>query len=266
MSSKLKINQIVTKMPEPMKASDMIFDLQANNWWLDLSDVHLPYHDVLVVNLAIKEAISRKVEGVLLNGDIMDCHELSRFDKSPDDPRYMDEVKMGRDFLSYLRYKLPKARIVWKDGNHEERLQHYLMSRAPALFGLDVLTMPVLLKFADYGVEYVTDKRVIKMGPLNVVHGHEYRPGIQAPVNPARGLFLRAKSVAICGHFHQTSEHHEPTITGKPLGAWSTGCACQLNPLYMPLNKWNHGFAMIHVQDREMFSVQNFRILEGKVV
>ncbi len=255
------------QMPEAIKATDAFVDLQADNTWLLLSDIHIPYHDKTVVELAISEAAKRKVEGVLLNGDTMDCHELSRFDKSPDDPRYPEEVVLGREFLTYLRYRLPNARIVWKDGNHEERLQSYLMMRAPALFGLDVLTVPSLLKFSDYGIEYVTDKKVVRMGRLNAVHGHEYRPGITTPVNPARGLFLRAKSVAICSHFHQTSEHHEPTITGTPQAAWSIGCACQLNPLYMPLNKWNHGFALVNIErKRDLFSVQNYRVVDGELV
>src|SRR5262249_32958456 len=150
--------------------------------------------------------------------------------------------------------------------NHEERLLHYLMSRAPALFGLDVLTMDSLLKLSACGVEYVGDRRVVQAGRLNVIHGHEYRPGITTPVNPARGRFLRAKSAALGGHFHQSSEHHEPTITGKPQGAWSVGCACGLSPPYMPLNRWNLGFALVHVGAQGDFEVRNLRVIGGQVV
>ncbi len=253
-------------LPEPVERSAKPHDLEANGWWLCLSDVHIPYHDKVVVELAILTARKYKVEGVLLNGDVLDCHELSRFDKTPDDPRYTSEVKAGRQFLEYLRWKLPKARMVWKDGNHEERLFSYLISKAPALFGLDVLTIPSLLEFDNHGLDYISERRVIVAGKLNIVHGHEYRPAIQTPVNPARGLFLRAKSNALAGHWHQVSEHHEPTIGGKPQGAWSMGCACQLDPLYMPLNKWCHGFAMIHVGEGGEFSVENKRVLNGKVV
>ncbi len=253
-------------LPEPIDRSHHPYKLPLAGWWLILGDTHIPFHDKKTIELAVDFARRRRAVGVLLNGDQLDAHELSRFDKSPDDPRYVDEIGMGRQFLDWLRYRLPKAVIVWKDGNHDERLQSYLCSRAPALFGLDVLTIPHLLNFAQHGVEYVTDRRVIHAGKLNVIHGHEYRPGIQAPVNPARGLFLRAKSVALTSHFHQVSEHHEPNINGKQQGAWSVGCACGLNPFYMPLNKWSLGFALVNVYGQDDFAVENKRVIAGQVV
>lgn len=253
-------------LPEPLDRGYKPFTVDTPGHWLNLSDVHFPYHDKRTVELAVGQAKKDAVAGVLLNGDILDSHELSRFDKDPTGPRYTSEIGMGVQFLDYLRFHLPKARVVWKDGNHEERLWAYLAGRAPALFGLEALALPNLLNFQRFGVEYVTDRRVIRMGKLHVIHGHEYRPNIQAPVNPARGLFLRSKSVAICGHFHQTSEHHEPTIAGKPQGAWSTGCACQLSPQYAPLNKWNHGFAMIDLASDGDFAVRNHRVIDGVTV
>lgn len=254
------------RLPDPIDRSHRPYVLPVQGWWLVIGDVHLPFHDRVTIELAIEMARRRRAVGVLLNGDLLDCHELSRFDKSPLDPRYVDEVQMGRQFLAYVRHRMPKAVIVWKDGNHEERAQSYLFSRAPALFGLDVLTIPHLLDFAGFGVEYVTDRRVIHAGKLNIIHGHEYRPTIQTPVNAARGLFLRAKSVAMTNHFHQVSEHHEPNINGKPQGAWSVGCACHLSPFYMPLNRWSSGFALVNIYGQDEFSVENKRVISGQVV
>ncbi len=253
-------------LPDPVDKSTPPFSLDSDGWWLILSDTHFPFHDKKTIELAIKEALKFKVKGVLLNGDLLDFHQLSRFDKTPDDPRYTSEIEVGIKFLAWIRYKLPKARIVWKDGNHEERLVSYIINKAPALFGLKALSIPGLLEFDDFGVEYISDKRVIKAGRLHIVHGHEYRPTIQTPVNPARGLFLRAKSDALTSHFHQTSEHNEPTIDGKLQGAWSIGCACNLSPTYMPLNKWNLGFAVVDINKDGDFAVTNLRIIDGKIV
>lgn len=258
-----RISQAV--LPDPVVRTACPVEVDTLGWWLVLADTHLPFYDRKTVLSAVGEAKKQRVSGVLLNGDILDSHELSRWDRTPDDPRYPEEIEMGRRFLQWLRGELPKARIIWKDGNHEQRLANYLCRRAPALFGLDVLTIPGLLHFDRYSLEYVTDKRVIRVGKLNVIHGHEY-PHSSNPVNPARGLFLRAKSVAICSHFHQTSEHHEPTITGKPQGAWSIGCACDLQPLYMPLNRWNLGFAMVRIDSHGDFEVRNLRVMDGKVI
>ena len=262
------VRSVVPYLANPILRAAKPFVIGATGNWLIASDFHFPFHDRTTIELALKLAKERDVRGILLNGDIHDYHELSRWDKSPDDPRYVLEVRMVRNFLAYLRKRFPsrKTRVVWRDGNHEERLLHYLASKAPALFGLDVLEIPNLLHFKELGVEYVSDRRVIRMGHLNVIHGHEYRPAIQAPVNPARGLFLRAKSSVLTGHFHQVSEHHEPDILGKQRGAWSVGCCCQLNPYYMPLNRWCAGFAFVEIMRDGRFSVENLRVIDGKVV
>lgn len=230
-----------------------------------MGDVHIPYHDRNTVEQAVKFAKKQKAVGILLNGDILDAHHLSRFVKCPKDPTYSEEIKRGRQFLKYLRDRFPKATIIFRDGNHDERLYTYLMTKAPELYDLDVLTMEALLQFQEHGIEHVTDRRVVRIGHLNTIHGHEY-PFSNNPVNPARGLFLRAKSVAICSHFHQSSEHHEKNITGKPEAAWSIGCCCQLTPYYFPLNKWNHGFAMVKLAENQDFEVLNKRLLGGEVV
>lgn len=254
------------KLPQPVERSYKPFQIDDPGKWLVLSDVHLPYHDVRTVELAIGRARREKVDGVLLNGDLLDSHELSTFDKDPSAPRYIQEREAAIQFFAYLSDRLPKARIVYKAGNHEERLDRYLMRHAPALFELECVSLPKILGLDGWGVEWVTDKRVVRLGLLNVLHGHEYKNAIQAPVNPARGLFLRSKTVALCGHFHQTSEHHEPTLEGKPKGCWSVGCACELSPPYSPLNKWNHGFAMVEIAKDGKFSVRNMRVLNGEIV
>lgn len=259
-------------LPEPVNREYEPFRLDGAGLWLVLNDVHLPYHDKRTVELALDTAVRRGATGILLNGDILDSHELSDFDKDPSAPRYAAELEAGKQFFTYVRErfagrKLRKnPRVVFKAGNHEERLDRYIMRKAPAFWQLKNVQLPELLEMRRFGIEFVGDKRVIRLGKLNVIHGHEYRSTIQAPVNPARGLFLRSKATALCGHFHQTSEHHEPTIEGRPKGCWSTGCACQLNPQYSPLNKWNLGFAMVEVANSGEFSVQNLRVMDGEIV
>ena len=108
-------------------------------------------------------------------------------------------------------------------------------------------------------------KRPIYAGALTLLHGHELQGGISAPVNIARGLFLRAKACAIQGHNHQTSEHSEVDVRRKLVTTWSLGCLCQLHPEYARYNKWNHGFAFLDLEDGD-FTIRNKRILDGRVL
>lgn len=251
-------------LPEPEPLSYDAFDVDTTGTWLVISDLHIPYHDTQTICRAFEEARSMGAVGVLLNGDILDCYQLSRHYKEPDKGRFKDSIEKGRQFLAWARSQLPRGRIVFKEGNHDERLRHYLAERAPDLFDLPDMDLRNLLRGDDKGIEWVADKRIINLGRLPVVHGHEFRGG--GGVNPARWLFLRSVSTAMCGHFHRTSEHHEQGLDRRLHGVWSVGCACYLFPAYDPNNKWNHGYALVDVA-RDGFRVTNRRILrDGRVV
>lgn len=265
-TKKKSTKEPIPTLPDSVLRNSAPFRLSPKGWWLVIGDIHIPFHDRQTIELAVEKAKQKKIVGILLNGDIADCHELSRFDKTPDEPRYVEEVEATRQFLRWLRYKFPTIKIVLKDGNHEERLMKYLCQRAPALFGLDVATIPNILWFHKYGIEHVTDKRVIQAGKLNIVHGHEFPGGSNSPVNPARGLFLKAKASILGNHFHQMSEHHEPDIRGKSIAAWSLGCACGLAPMYLPLNKWCNGFAFVEILDDGDFEVENLCVMKGRLI
>lgn len=255
---------VATPFPESYQRDGSEFHIDTPGRWLVLSDIHIPAHHRQAIELAVEQGRREGVAGVLLNGDLMDSHEISEHDKDPSAPRYVREVELGGQFLRWLREQFPAARIVFKHGNHDERTDRYIFGRAPALFGLEAVTLRGLLGLDAVGVETVGGRRVVKLGRLHVVHGHEYKGG--GGVNPARWLYLRARSVAMTGHFHRTSEHHAKDISGKYEAAWSTGCLCDLRPLYMPLNEWNHGWAMVEVASAGEFSVRNMRMFNGKAV
>ncbi|HYE59185.1 MAG TPA: hypothetical protein VD948_11795, partial [Rhodothermales bacterium] len=133
------------------------------------------------------------------------------------------------------------------------------------LFDLDDVLLPNLLRAGQHGVEWVEGKRIVMVGKLPVVHGHEYRGG--GGVMPARWLYLRTGESAMMGHLHQPTFYSFRTITGKEVGMWSVGCACHIAPLYAPLNQWGHGWAVIEVAADRSFHVHNRRLLKnGSVV
>jgi predicted phosphodiesterase len=237
---------------------------------LRLSDIHYPFHDERALEAAVNYGLKHDPTIILLDGDILDCHDLSDHDRDPRH-RYTEvEMKMVADELRQFKALFPKARIIWKEGNHEQRLKRYMMRRAPELWGLpglDIMGLVAMLGGADAiaGVEWVDDKRVIRMGALACLHGHEFAGG-GGGVNPARWLFLRTGENAVCGHFHRTSEHSEPSLSREARGAWSTGCLCDMRPSYMPHNKWNSGFAWIDVEQDGTFRLKNIRVINGKVL
>lgn len=233
---------------------------------LVLSDVHIPYHDKSAFVAALRYGKSAGVDTVLFNGDLGDFFTVSFWEKDPRQRDLANEIDVQRECLRVIRNGFPKARIIFKEGNHEERWERYLKVKAPELLGMKEFQIPAVLQFSNVGIEdYVGEKRPIRLGLLNVLHGHEYRFAISNPVNAARGLYLRAKAHALCGHFHQRSEHSEKSVEQSKIATWSTGCLCEMHPEYGPLNNWSHGFAIVDVDKEGKFNVQNRMISGGKI-
>lgn len=234
---------------------------------LVISDIHVPFHDDLAVRLALNHGKAQDVTHILINGDLMDCHSVSHWERDPRTRDFQGELDAGRLFLQVLRDQFPKARIVFKLGNHDEWLERYYSVKAPELLGVSDYELKRLLRCNDVGVEVVTQKRPVMAGKLAIMHGHEFAKGIAAPVNPARGFYMRAKDNILGGHFHQTSEHNEKVaVSGRLLTAWSTGCLCDMRPAYAPFNNWNHGFAIVDVKANGDFHVKNLRIYKGRIL
>lgn len=231
---------------------------------LVLSDIHIPFHSIESLTACFDYALKESFDAILLNGDTLDFFALSRFIKDPKQRSFSYELSVFADFMEKLQGIFKDSKIYFKIGNHEERYNHYLWMKAGELEGVDEFKIENIIK-KRAEVEVIGDKRIIKLGDLNVLHGHEFGGSIFSPVNIARGLFLRAKVSAMQGHNHQSSEHTESNMNGVITTTWSTGCLCELNPAYLPINKWNHGFAIVEV-DGDNFHVRNKRIYKGKVL
>jgi len=240
------------------------FILDANRV-LILSDIHLPYHCNDSLTAAIEMGVKMNVDAILLNGDTLDFFSLSRFAKDPKGRSFAHELKTFAEFIQVLKSTFPKAQIYFKHGNHEERYNHYLWMKAGELEGVEEFKLDEIIQRRAAGVIIIGDKRIIKLGDLNVIHGHEFGGNIFSPVNIARGLFLKAKVAAMQGHNHQTSEHTERDMNGRITTTYSLGCLCQLSPAYLPLNKWNNGAAVVEISGND-FNVNNFRIHNGKIM
>lgn len=233
---------------------------------LVLSDIHIPYHSIPALTAAFDWARDKDVDTVLLNGDTIDAHRLSKYVTDPKKRDFAGELETFREFFTVLVQAFPKAQIIFKIGNHEERYDAFLAQKAGELSGVSEFSLENIIRSRAQGIEFVTDKRIMKAGDLNIIHGHEFTGGSFSPVNIARGLFLKAKVSAMQGHNHQTSEHTETDMNGRITTTWSVGCLSELHPMYMPLNRWNHGFAFIEVEGSGDFQVHNKRIHKGIVL
>jgi len=232
--------------------------------WLLLFDVHVPFHEPKAVEAAIKYGQDQKVTGILFPGDLQDCASVS-FWASARRRDFDKELEIFIDFLDFIEKEFPEQEKVWLPGNHEYRLPRYYQSKAPELIGVPLQAFDTVLALEQRKITRLEYNQIVMAGKLPILHGHEFK--ISTVVNPARGLFLKTKSWAMCGHCHTTSEHTDKNIQGTLLTTWSVGCLCDLSPDYSPYgNRWNWGFALVNVEKNGAFTVSNRRILPNGVV
>lgn len=236
---------------------------KVNNNILFLSDIHLPYHDINSLTLAIKYGKEKKVNTIYLNGDIMDFHKASFHEQDPSKRDLSYELEQCRQFLQLLRREFPNANIFYKEGNHEARWERFLRVKAPVVLGIEEFQLKVLLKLAEFKVHWIPNNQLVIMGKLHAIHGNEYKGG--GGINVARTLWLRAGASVIAGDKHKTQSGLKTNIDKSIVGTWSVGCLCELNPDYLTFNEWGHGFAHITIESNGSFTVENKQIINGKV-
>lgn len=264
----------VIALPEPLRETFFEPYECTSNRALILNDIHVPFQ----VNEAIETAVSyaKKQDGideVILNGDIWDCYEFSRFTKNALQRSLEYECNAVDMFLVWLRHQFPKQLITWKLGNHEARYVMRMNENNADLMRVwdkkfkndddKPHSLSHFFGLKKYGIRVLEQKKPIKFGKLTILHGDELGTGACDPVNPARTLYMKYKDVACCGHSHRPSSHTEKTGNDFVINTWSMGCLCELRPFYRPINGWLHGFAIVDRDDKKGFDFHNKKILKN---
>jgi predicted phosphodiesterase len=254
-------------LPESHQDKRIPFKLPtACNNILLISDLHIPYHDIDAITLALNYGVENKVNTIFINGDLIDNHQVSRFERDPKKRSVKQEFDATKQFLRSLRATFPDAHIYWLKGNHCIRWEKFLLQKASEIWDDPYFHLEERLQLNEERVHLLDDKVLVKAGKLSITHGHHVFKGVFAPVSPARGAFLRTKQTVIVGHLHRASHHPEITLDGEVISCWSTGCLCELRPDYSPLvSNSQHGFAHILVEKDGNFHVKNFQIINGKL-
>ena len=231
-----------------------------------ISDLHIPYHNIPAVTIALDYGKKEKVNTIFINGDLIDMHQVSKFESDPKKRSIKQEFDATKEFLIQLRKAFPKASIYWLKGNHCIRWEKFLYSKVREIWDDDYFFLEERLQLNSVGVKILDDKVLVKAGKLSITHGHHIFKGAFTPVNPSRGAFLRAKQSLIVGHLHRPSHHPETDLDGKIISCWSTGCLCELRADYSPLvGNTMHGFAHIQIAKDGDYTVKNYSIIKGKL-
>lgn len=240
-----------------------------------LPDLHFPHHDkkALGAVLALHDRF-QPAQTVIL-GDWLDCEGFSSHKSLPkveDRATYYleHEITPCRAMLATLERNT--ARLDYLEGNHEWRVERALNDLGAMGAHLRDLASPRRLLSEDRkpGWSYVNYAKAI-MAPLPhvliaerlvAVHGWSV-----AKHSAARHLDLARGYSVVHGHTHRKQRYtsREP-ITGEVFEAWSPGCLCLQQPLYMAHNpaEWTHGVTLIAVtEDGREWTAWDILVREG---
>jgi hypothetical protein len=233
-----------------------------------LNDIHFPFQHQINLNATLDWLEEKGIEGILLNGDIIDCYKGSTFLKDRRKRSLIDEFNVLREFIDSLNARY-NCQIFYKLGNHEERIENMVLKEVPEL--LEFIDFESCLRdggkfdFNEYKLTVIKDKRIVKFTDnLNIFHGHEFRTGMFSPVGVARWLYNKTTANAMCGDRHTVDSYSDIGVDDRVYMTWAIGCLCDLHPKYMPFNKWKSGFAYIK-RDGKNFKVTNLLMKEGEV-
>ena len=207
-----------------------------------------------------------KVDGIYINGDLLDFYALSFHEKDPRKARFKDEIEAGREFLEYVRERFPGIPIYFIPGNHENRLERYLRRKAVEILDVDEFRLDVLLQVGATRIEYIPFRSRVSFGNYLIEHGDKI-PGAGGVV-PARTALMKLKTNVIINHFHKTSSSSQRVYDvddSSTINGYSLGCMCELEPEYLEINEWNHGFAILD-NKKGKISVRQFKIENSKII
>lgn len=228
------------------------------NKFVVISDIHYPYQDEEAIKAFLRFIKANPVDTVIMNGDILDMYDCSSFDKNPDRINSLqEELNLATKFFGKLRKILPDAEIVFIRGNHEYRLERYLMKH-PELFSLDALKLPNLLRLRDFNIGY--EPKAFKLGSLKITHGSIVR---KFSGYTAHAELDKNDCSGISGHTHRGGAYFKQTPSRYL--AWYEGfCLCDIHPEYVENPNWQQGFLYGYI-NKDSFAINPIPIVDGKI-
>lgn len=184
-----------------------------------IPDTHRPFHDKKAYALMMNVAASLSVDEVVILGDYGDFYNVSSHKK---DPRIFqlltEEVESVLDGLDEIDKTFTGAKKIFIEGNHEYRLERYLVDNAPALFGItDTEHLLKLHSRPGWTFKPYSPHQAHRVLGSHLTARHE-PPGSNAKLAATKALC----SVTY-GHIHRIEESHIVGLDGRNYVAFSCG-------------------------------------------
>ena len=232
---------------------------------LFIPDIHAPYHDPKAINALIAFATWFKPDIVFYMGDLIDFYAISHFVKDPIRTMMLQsEIDISVRIVKKINAAVNGSQKYFIRGNHEQRLQKYLWTKAAELSGLRDLKLEHILHLDELGIKYIGEGRM-KFRGMVVKHGDIVR---KFGAYTGRGELESTGISGISGHTHRLAIYPLTNEAGNFI--WmECGCLCKLNPEYMngKVPNWQQGFGIgFYKEGSRRFHIERVPIVAHKAM
>ncbi len=230
-------------------------------------DSHGCFVDQSAASAMLADIKLLKPSSIILLGDHLDCggflaeHHTWGY-VAETDYTFEDDVEATNQFLDQLQSAAPQATIEYLEGNHERRIEKWIVTDAlrsgkgsrsdvkmlnsmfstQTVLGLDRRKIPIYKQGEWYDGCHV---------PGTILRDNCYFTHGQFTSKAAAAAHLAKYNSNIWfGHTHRMDMATKRTVSSGPIGAWNPGCLCQLQPYWMHQNltDWVNGYGIQLVQ------------------
>ena len=232
---------------------------------LFIPDCHIPNHDEKAWGLVLRVAMALKPKHIVILGDFADGETLSAHPATkPGEQDFEVELKAVQGCLDQLD-SLGAENKIYIEGNHEFRLDRYLMEHAPSLFRC--VRWQNVLELHRRGWNWVPYRKSTKIGKLNLTHDTG-----TAGMNAHRTSAVAFGGSAVIGHTHRMAYEVKGRFDGTPYLAAMFGWLgdAEKAATYMheaQASSWVHGFGVGYLEPQSgIVHVQPVPIVNGRCV
>lgn len=207
-----------------------------------LSDLHFPYHEQALCDAALDLIADLKPHRVVLNGDLVDMFQISRFNKSHErEGELQADIDLRNDYVASVRDAAGTAVLEELEGNHDHRIRSYVSQNAKPLQSLRALQPANLFNHKELGVRWHPGCGFMLRRNFLVKHGNRVS---SVPGGTARSEAMANMCSGISGHAHRAERFHKAGSGGRL--EWNvTGTMSRLDADYVQgVPDWTQGIAI----------------------
>ena len=243
-------------------------------------DIHGMKHDPEAVKAWLEDLRTVDPDEVIILGDYIDCGGfLSEYKASnwvdAYGYSYEEDIEATNAILDALQAAAPNAKIEIIEGNHEDRVERYAITRNPgsrlaAEAVLKAISPEFLCKLKERGIKYYRRGEIhnvpnepgwVRKGKVLMAHrvGTCRNAAMQSVTKTGQNVFF--------ADTHRADHATVKTPANGRIGAWNFGCLCQAaRPLWARSNysDWTQGHGVQFVSRSENFLVVPVGIENGQ--